>query len=195
MIHPQEVARQHSSSPDALENAGPLAARKSLALESELDGTLPTVHVDERRIQQVFSNLLDNAMKFAPHHGKITVRARQSEGAVIFSVTDNGPGIAQADRAHLFDRFWQAPSAVGFGTGLGLFIARSLIESHEGRIWVDSEPGTRTTFSFLVPMARGRTVEPEASSRLCLASTRKREIGLCVEQSEWPDQGEVSHCA
>jgi signal transduction histidine kinase len=138
---------------EALEAVQPLAVRKELQIKSELSSGLHAVYADATRLQQVFSNLLGNAIKFSPKRATITVRARAVDNQTIFEVADTGPGIMAADLPHLFDRFWQAERTAKFGTGLGLFIVRGIVEAHGGRVWVASKPGEGTTFSFTMPAA------------------------------------------
>src|SRR5690606_29711095 len=98
------------------------------------------VLADRDRVLQVFSNLLGNAIKFTPEGGTIRVSAESAGREVVFSVEDSGPGIAPEDLGFLFDRFWQAMNARRADAGLGLAIAKGIVEAHGGRIWVDSEP-------------------------------------------------------
>jgi signal transduction histidine kinase len=132
----------------------PLTATTSLHLKSELPHNLPAIFADSGRLQQVFANLLSNAIKFTPAGGTITVRAVAAEDVVQFSVADTGSGIPQEDIPHLFDRFWQAPRTARHGTGLGLSIVRGIVLTHGGRLWVDSQVGAGSTFSFTLPAAR-----------------------------------------
>jgi signal transduction histidine kinase len=138
----------------------PLTATASLHLNSELPYSLPAIFADSGRLQQVFANLLSNAIKFTPAGGTITVRAVAAEDVVQFSVADTGSGIPQEDIPHLFDRFWQAPRTARHGTGLGLSIVRGIVLTHGGRLWVDSQVGTGSTFSFTLPVARRGMDEP-----------------------------------
>lgn len=138
---------------EALEALQPEAAAKSLHSESVIPANLPAIFADPTRLQQVFANLLGNAIKFTPDGGTITVRADPSGDAVRFSVADTGPGIPHEDLSHLFDRFWQAQRKARVGTGLGLFIVKGIVNAHGGRIWVDSEIGVGTTFYFTLPVA------------------------------------------
>jgi CheY-like chemotaxis protein len=108
---------------------------------------------DRERIQQVFANLLGNALKFTPHGGSITISVEPREQEVIFTVADTGPGVARQELPHIFERFWQARGTARLGTGLGLSIAKGFVESHGGRIWVQSEVGVGTTFTFTCPIA------------------------------------------
>src|SRR5207248_10835036 len=111
------------------------------------------VRADAARIHQVLANILGNAIKFTPDGGMVTLRAQHAGNSVRFSVTDTGPGIDEEDRPHLFDRFWQVPSTASMGSGLGLFIARAIVESHDGTIGVESVVGKGTTFAFHLPVA------------------------------------------
>jgi signal transduction histidine kinase len=105
------------------------------------------------RLVQVLSNLIGNAVKFTPPRGRISVHARPLEQALHLSVEDTGPGIPNESLPHLFDRFWQAKRMGRRGTGLGLPIAKAIVEAHGGRIWVESVLGRGTTFHFTVPRA------------------------------------------
>ncbi|MBA2479931.1 MAG: PAS domain S-box protein [Planctomycetes bacterium] len=138
---------------ESLDVLQPQAAAKSLRLETELSAELPAIFADPARLQQVFANLLGNAIKFTPDGGTITVRAHPSGDAVLFSVSDTGPGIPHDDLSHLFDRFWQAQRKARVGSGLGLFIVKGIVDAHGGRIWVDSEVGAGSTFFFTLPVA------------------------------------------
>ena len=130
-----------------------VAASGSLQLRVELPPELPDVWGDRDRLFQVFENLLGNAAKFTPAGGRITVGARPGEKEVVFWVADTGEGISAADVPRVFDRFWQARKGERHGAGLGLAIAKGIVEAHGGRIWVDSAPGQGSTFAFTVPTA------------------------------------------
>lgn len=108
---------------------------------------------EQFRINQVLSNLIGNALKFTPSGGKVTVSGRTSETELLFSVADTGEGIHAENLEKIFDRFWQVPDIRRGGTGLGLWIAKGIIETHRGRIWVDSELGRGSTFYFTLPLA------------------------------------------
>jgi signal transduction histidine kinase len=130
------------------------ASKSGVALSLELDPQVDLVEGDERRIRQVVFNLLSNAVKFTPQGGHVDVSATRSNGEVLVAVADTGPGIAAADQARIFEEFQQARDTNGErpeGTGLGLALSRSLVELHGGRIWVDSEPGKGSTFTFTLP--------------------------------------------
>jgi signal transduction histidine kinase len=109
---------------------------------------------DPERIRQLIGNLLSNAVKFTPAGGRVTLSARDCGKEILVSVEDGGPGIPTEDLPHLFDRFWHArrTARVG-GTGLGLNIAKGIVEAHGGRIWVETAEGVGSTFFFSLPHA------------------------------------------
>jgi signal transduction histidine kinase len=135
------------------------AAARSVRLELRLAGSFPAIHADPARMLQVFGNLIGNAIRFSPTGGLVSVRAHRENGTIRFSVEDQGPGIAADSMPHLFDPFWQAAKTGTGGAGLGLAIARGIVEAHGGRIWAESEPGKGCTFHFTVPLHR-----PDAAS-------------------------------
>lgn len=149
---------------DAVMVHQPLCAEARIELKEELSADLPELSVDADRILQVFSNLLGNALKFTPPEGRVTVGAALEEGAVVFRVTDSGPGIPAEHLPHLFDRFWQARSSDRRGAGLGLAITKGIVEAHGGRIWARSQPGEGSTFYFSIPLppagSEGRSESP-----------------------------------
>jgi signal transduction histidine kinase len=134
------------------------AREKRVGMEIGVDGNLPFVHGDPDRILEVLINLLDNAIKFTPADGAVTVQACQvptDPDFVCVSVVDTGCGIKPEARALIFERLYQDPNSVDNnrkGLGLGLFIARELVRLHGGRMWVASEPGSGSTFSFTLPV-------------------------------------------
>ncbi len=139
---------------EAIDSAGPQATGIQLHLEAP--EMAPSVLADRDRILQVFSNLLGNALKFTPAGGQIWVGARVEGEQVRFHVRDTGPGIPAESLANIFDRFWQANRADRRGAGLGLSIAKGIVEAHGGKLRVESEPGRGSTFSFTVPQAKPR---------------------------------------
>jgi PAS domain S-box-containing protein len=143
---------------EARESFGPLAESRGIRLEVEAPGELPRVCADRDRVLQVFSNLIGNAVKFTPEGGKIRVSAREEGARVRFLVRDTGEGIAPEEIPYLFNRFYQVRAARRGGAGLGLSIARGIVEGHGGRIWVESTPGEGSTFCFTLPVdgERGR---------------------------------------
>jgi signal transduction histidine kinase len=126
----------------------PIAAEKQLRLETVMADGLQQVVADEGRVIQVLSNLVGNAVKFTPPGGTITIRAEDAPGGVRFSVSDTGVGMTPEQLSGLFGQFWQANPADRRGIGLGLSIAKGIVEAHGGRIWVESQPGVGTTFHF-----------------------------------------------
>jgi PAS domain S-box-containing protein len=131
------------------------AMKNGVQLDLALDGSVDLVHGDERRIRQVVFNLLSNAVKFSPNGARVAISTTSSNGEVSIAISDTGPGIAAGDQARIFEEFQQARDTAGErpeGTGLGLALSRSLVELHGGRIWVDSEPGTGSTFTFTLPV-------------------------------------------
>jgi signal transduction histidine kinase len=140
-----------------------LAAEKQLTLTADVPGDLPVGAGDERRITQVLLNLVGNAIKFTDR-GAVKIAASVADGAFTVSVTDTGPGIAPADQARIFEEFQQVDNTDTRrkgGTGLGLSISKRIVELHGGRIWVESEPGTGSTFRFTLPV---RAAAQEATS-------------------------------
>ncbi len=122
-------------------------------LSAEFPRDFPAVPGDEERLRQALSNLLSNALKYSPG-GNVAVRGRAEPQQVVVSVSDEGPGIATPDLPRVFDRFYRADSDLTKrtkGAGLGLYLAKAVIEAHGGSIWAESAPGKGTTFSFSLP--------------------------------------------
>jgi GAF domain-containing protein len=139
----------------------PLAADKKLAFKVEVAPQLPSGRGDGRRLTQVLINLVGNAIKFTDA-GEVAIKAHAHNGSFHVSVQDTGPGISSADQARLFQEFQQADNAITRkkgGTGLGLAISKRIIEMHGGRIWVESQPGQGSTFTFTLPVIVERQVE------------------------------------
>lgn len=136
----------------------PMADEKKIGLEIGLDQRLPLVHADPDRVLEVLINLVDNAIKFTSAEGSVMVQVSMVDadpGYVYVSVSDTGRGIGPEAKALIFERLYQDPDSVDdhrAGLGLGLFISREIVRLHEGRIWVSSEPGQGSTFSFTIPI-------------------------------------------
>ncbi len=133
------------------------AKEQGIALETRLPTDIPLVGADRARVVQVLSNLLRNAMKFTPRGGRIVIGVERRERDVQFSVADTGRGIPAEQQARVFERYWQ--SSVGArerGAGLGLSIAKGIVEAHGGRIRVHSVPGEGSEFTFTIPQAERR---------------------------------------
>ncbi len=130
------------------------ATRHGIAIELTVEARLGQIVADERKVRQVVLNLLSNAVKFTPEGGRVSVGAGRVDGAAEISVSDTGIGIAPEDREAIFEEFRQAGVDVARkreGTGLGLALARKFVELHGGRIWVASEVGKGSTFTFTIP--------------------------------------------
>jgi signal transduction histidine kinase len=136
---------------ETLETSKPLADDKKVHLEAE-PGDAEQILGDRDRVQQVLANLVDNAIKFTPPGGSVVVRVSRTDEEVRFAVADTGPGIPADELAHIWDRFWQSTPRAQPGVGLGLYIAKGLVEAHGGRIWAESSIGVGTTFSFTLPL-------------------------------------------
>lgn len=132
------------------------AAQKQIALHVDIPATMPAVRGDGGLLHEVLQNLLDNAVQYTPTGGKIDVSASLRDGAAFITVADTGIGIPAVDQERIFERFYRVDAArsreVG-GTGLGLSIAKHIVEAHGGRIWVESEVGLGSKFTFSVPLA------------------------------------------
>jgi len=143
--------------PAAIDNALVLvrerASRRGIKLGQTINEGVGMVQGDERKVKQVLLNLLSNALKFTPEGGRIDVRAAMNDGVPEISVADTGVGIAPEDQEAIFEEFRQVGTADKKveGTGLGLALSRKFIELHRGRIWVQSQPGKGSTFSFTLP--------------------------------------------
>jgi signal transduction histidine kinase len=130
------------------------AARHGIDLHLEVDGGVGEIVADERKIKQVMLNLLSNAVKFTPEGGRVDVRTVPTDGGVEVSVADTGIGIAPENQELIFEEFRQVGGDYAHkreGTGLGLTLARRFVELHGGRIWVKSQPGQGSTFTFSIP--------------------------------------------
>lgn len=149
---PESVRRLVLSACERFEN---VAAKKSIRLVCAEVIEQAAVLADARRIHQVFANLVGNAIKFSSAGTVVTVGADVSEGDVCFWVRDSGAGIAREALPHVFDRFWQARRVDRGSVGLGLAIARGIVEAHGGRMWVESEEGTGSTFYFTLHRVNG----------------------------------------
>ncbi|HEY6960046.1 MAG TPA: GAF domain-containing protein [Candidatus Limnocylindria bacterium] len=131
------------------------AARHSIALRAVLPNDLPEIEADERKVRQILFNLLSNAVKFTPDGGTISLHVRREAGGLCFAVSDTGIGIAPEDQVKVFEEFRQVGrERAREGTGLGLTLTKRFVELHGGRIWVESETGKGSTFSFTLPLTQ-----------------------------------------
>jgi signal transduction histidine kinase len=151
-VAPQECPGNEVAEP-AIETFLLLAREKEIEFVRNIATDLPTVCVDRFRVTQILGNLLGNAVKFTPKGGRIELTVRRTGSEVLFSVRDTGPGISSAALSRIFEPYWQV-SKTRSGMGLGLFIAKTLVEAHAGRIWVESTVGQGTTVHFTVPEVR-----------------------------------------
>lgn len=138
---------------DAQEAFEPAAAAQGIELTTACSETAGVLDVDHERILQVLTNLVGNALKFTPRGGKITITAERRDQEARFAVTDTGEGIASELLGKIFDRHFQSRDVDRSGLGLGLFIAKSIIEAHGGKIWAESAPGHGSTFHFALPQS------------------------------------------
>jgi signal transduction histidine kinase len=147
----------------AAEDMAPRAAAKSLALRTEVRDGAGVVCCDRNRVLQIFANLIGNAVRFTPEGGVISIGVEDMNTEYRFHVRDTGVGIRAAQLPHIFDRFWRSrerePERDKRGTGLGLTIAKGVVELHGGRIWVESEQGHGTTVYFTLPSASAASVD------------------------------------
>jgi signal transduction histidine kinase len=150
----------------AVEIHSPAAEQAGVSVHKEVLPGIPEVFVDPDRVQLVFSNLVTNALRFAPRGSEIAIRARPEAPSsetgshriaeatrIRFEVADRGPGISPEHQAGLFEKFFRVPGSPEGGSGLGLFIAKGIVQAHGGEIGVQSDPGSGATFWFTIPLA------------------------------------------
>jgi signal transduction histidine kinase len=169
-----------------LETFGPLAAERSIALELDAGNGDLAFWGDPERVGQVLSNLVSNALKFTPEGGRVTVRAVESGFHTRIEVRDTGPGIASQHLPRVFDRFWRADAEGRRGTGLGLYIAKGIVETHRGRIWAESRVGAGSAFIFELPIAP--PTGADIASPIDERSVGAPETKLGGEIGEHPDR-------
>lgn len=137
----------------------PLAARRAVHLTFEGSRDAPPVLADAARVLQVLSNLVGNALRFTPAEGRVQVTCDVEDGALVVAVIDSGPGVHEDQAAQIFGPFWQHDPSDRRGPGLGLVIARAIVEAHGGRIWLESSPGAGAAFRFSLPLATAAAPE------------------------------------
>lgn len=164
---------------EAVELAQPAAIRKRQAITVDKQCERLGVVCDRERVLRVLANLIDNAIKYTPEGGSIHITMAPRERAACFSVTDTGIGMSQADLRRVFEPYFRAAPRACTGTGLGLFIAKGIVESHGGRLWVQSEVGVGSSFHFTLPLSReGRKVAADAGAdRSILSDVSIRAAG------------------
>jgi len=157
MVSPAALAQ------DAIEQVHPTVLSRDQTLTAEIASDLPEVLADADLMLRVVANLIDNAVKFSPVGGQITVRVERVGEEVRFAVTDSGPGIPPESRQRIFDRFVRLEGIEDVkGTGIGLAFCKLAVEAHEGRIWVESEVGRGATFYFALPLEAGVETRPSS---------------------------------
>lgn len=139
---------------NAIESLDALAARKNIKIVSEIGQDLPAVLGDKVSLAEVFVNIIGNALKYSPDGSNVRVTARQEEQTIAISIEDSGIGIAEEDLPHIFDGFYRGKGGqtVAGGYGIGLAVARQIVEAHNGSIEVESKVGTGTTFTVRLPI-------------------------------------------
>jgi two-component system NtrC family sensor kinase len=137
----------------AVEGLRQQAEAKHQTLTVSVPETLPTIFANPPRMRQMLANLIDNAIKYTSEGGAVTVTARADDDLILLTIADSGIGIPPADQPYIFDKFYRASNSRQefTGTGLGLSIVKSIVENHDGRIWLDSKPDGGTTFTIVLP--------------------------------------------
>jgi signal transduction histidine kinase/DNA-binding response OmpR family regulator len=186
---------------DAAESVAPLAMNKCLSLSFRLPQSLPPVQADPARLQQVVTNLLDNAIKFTPKYGEVKIVASEKNSFVIVEVQDTGLGMSLDEQARLFEPYQRTARDKGRlgGLGLGLALCKTLVELHGGRVWVKSRPRRGSTFGFSLPLHEitGSLADIERREKLwkILIIEDDREIIDSVSlvlHKDWPEAEIVS---
>jgi signal transduction histidine kinase len=147
-LHTEDVS---SIVEEAVQESAGAAQERSVTLDARVPEGLPSAVCDRGRILQVMANLLGNAVKFTPAGGRISAEVSLRSEFLCVAVSDTGPGITPEQLPHVFERYWQKREDRRRGSGLGLYIAKAIVESHRGKIWVESEVGRGTTFFFTIP--------------------------------------------
>ena len=140
----------------AIEGLRQQAEAKHQQLSMNVPENLPTVFANPPRLRQMVANLIDNAIKYTPETGHVAINARAEDELIVITVADSGMGIPATDQPYIFDKFYRASNSRQeyAGTGLGLSIVKSIVENHDGRVWLDSRPGKGTTFTVVLPQHR-----------------------------------------
>jgi signal transduction histidine kinase len=146
---------------ESLELLKPLAVQKGLHLNAHFSENL-VLDCDRDRVLQILSNLVGNAIKFTPQGGSVSIHAERAGDEACFSIADTGPGIPEQELSNIWERYWQAEKKKASGIGLGLTIAKGLIEAHGTRMWAESKVGSGTTFYFTLPISSG---EPQRDTK------------------------------
>ena len=166
-----------------LEILAPVASAKSIRLECATDGAGIWVLCDAPRTSQILSNIIGNAIKFTPNGEKVRIDVETIAGEARFTVSDTGPGIPEESLSHIFDRYWRASQERRTGLGLGLSIAKALVEGQGGRIWVESRLGKGSTFFFTLRAAQASFFNRDSLVPECTTGARKRRL-LVVDEDK-----------
>jgi signal transduction histidine kinase len=158
----------------AIEAFSATAAAGDISYAADAPDRVATVTGDAGRVMQIFGNIVGNAVRFTPKGGSITISTSAAGEYVQFAVRDTGPGIVPEHLAHVFERYWQAENNAQKGRGLGLYIARHLVEAQGGRIWAESRLGAGTTFFFTLPRVNPGLTTIEPADHISLPSTVRR---------------------
>ena len=145
-VHPAIIVNS------AIETVASAAKDRGIELKEHMEKDLPEINVDAEKTTWVVNNFLTNAIKYSPADNSIDINIERRNGSIIFSVKDNGPGIAKEYQNRLFERYFQVPGSKSKGTGLGLAISKDFIEAQSGKIWVESEIGQGAKFCFELPV-------------------------------------------
>ena len=176
---------------ELVESQRPLVSESSLDLRVDLAVNAGEVVADRHRLLQAFENLISNAARFTDPGGRITIGARPEDGEVVFWVSDTGTGIGQEALPHVFDRFWQARETPRQGAGLGLPIVKGIVDSHGGRVWVESEVGAGSTFFFTLPSARADRQARGAAAGAGDPAETRRPSGVVLVAEDDPEVREI----
>jgi PAS domain S-box-containing protein len=188
----------HAILDEARDLLAPGAREKGVELAVDTFGGEVQVLCDRDRVMQVLTNLVDNAVKVTPRGGKVSIHAEADASEARFAVTDTGPGIAKEHRRRLFDRYWRANEKSKGSRGLGLFIARGIVEAQGGRIWLESTVGAGTTFYFTLPVAQAaaRPSAPQVQAHGYVLVIDDEEHGRALVASLLEPRGyEVVQCS
>jgi signal transduction histidine kinase len=161
-IHPQKTNIVELCKNIVQENQ-PLAEHKKIKLSFKYEPSIPLLNIDTKRMSLVINNMITNAIKYtqADDNGYISVDLSEQDNKFLFSIADNGVGIPKHDQRHIFKKFFRANNTMKMktgGTGLGLFIAKAIIESHKGKMWFVSEKGEGSTFYFILPTKKEKKI-------------------------------------
>jgi signal transduction histidine kinase len=140
---------------ETLNSFTPQAQDKSIQLTSQLEKELPLTMANTTRLRQAMNNLVGNAIKYTPNHGKVTVKAFRQDEEIRVQIIDTGMGIPAADQPHIFEKFYRVRGdhvANIKGTGLGLALVKGIVEKHHGRVWLESVFGEGSTFTIALPI-------------------------------------------